>query len=700
MKRVLCFTWFVLLSCSVINAEDFVVYDNPFSVGDASCPEVGTDGTLWFRSSPSCVVGLEPSTGLCQRHRFRAGSMQSGPALDTEGGIWVSSDTSIFRIHQGIVTSYDLGLAILAVAASPDGSVWCSTPDPWLWRFESGGWAPVEGCPEKYVGQICFEADGTGWFAFTKGGEGGLVRYRDGQWTFFARPGVFPSWWDMAVGLAGEVWLTDGCAVHQFQDGNSVAVYGKDDGLASWGASYVDIDTQGRVWVGDYTSGVSMFDRQSWTVFNTLNSGLPCNMVKGVAASCKGPVFICTIDGLASYDAGLWNCYRGETVCNTDVWSVAVNDQDVLCYGTQYGQVGRRDSTAWDMLHSPGGLGFNPVYDIAFDGTGGVWFGCYHNLMLWKGSVLTYPMRRVSQICVDHESNVWVCSPEAGLARYDGQTWTNFGPSDPPIIPLGIACDLENRIWVGTGQGVAVIDNDQLVDWLPQYQNVTAITCDRDGKLWFGFEDSGVLEFDGENEVAWFTVDDGLPSNEIVCLECDVANNIWVGTNDGLGYFDRNAWTKWDIDSGLPVNEIRDIFAAPNGDVWFATPAGLLCRESGIEPPGPTITNTTDGDVYRAGDTMTVTLTYENPGPDVFIDIQVACQLPDGTLFYFPGGDTPVPFISGMLPSGTTIPMVIVLIYDFPTDFPTGQYTWMTAMFQQGTFNMITDIATAPFTFE
>jgi len=97
---------------------------------------------------------------------------------------------------------------------------------------------------------------------------------------------------------------------------------------------------------------------------------------------------------------------------------------------------------------------------------------------------------------------------------------------------------------------------------------------------------------------------------------------------------------------------------------------------------------------------MTVSLSYENPGPGIFVDIQVACQLPDGSLYYYPGGDTPVPFSSGMLPSGTSIPIVLVLAYEFPSGFPVGGYTWMTAMFQQGTFNMLTDIATAPFTFE
>jgi len=307
-------------------------------------------------------------------------------------------------------------------------------------------------------------------------------------------------------------------------------------------------------------------------------------------------------------------------------------------------------------------------------------------------------------ICRDMNDNMWICCA-GGVAKHNAnntwQSWSVWGAS-PSIRPLSIASDLEGKVWVGTDQGIAVLQNDALVDWRPEYPWASTIACDNDGLLWIGFDVStmGVLEFDGENELAWYTVDDGLPSNWINCIECDGANNIWVGTDDGLGYFDRNEWTMWDTDTGFPANKIRDISAAPNGDVWFATPTGLVCRESGLQPAKPTITISTDRELYHAGDTMTVALTYENPGPDVLIDIQVACQLPDGSLFYYPGGDMPEPFMSGMLPSGTTVPMVFVLIYDFPPDFYGGDYTWMTAMFEQGTFNMITDIATAPFTFD
>ncbi|MCD6327317.1 hypothetical protein J7M28_07170, partial [bacterium] len=152
--------------------------------------------------------------------------------------------------------------------------------------------------------------------------------------------------------------------------------------------------------------------------------------------------------------------------------------------------------------------------------------------------------------------------------------------------------------------------------------------------------------------------------------------------------------------NGIPVNEIRDISTAPNGDIWFATPAGLLCLESGMAQPEPSITISTDAETYHAGDTMLVALTYENPGPDLEIDIQIACVLPDGSLYYHEGGDMPEPYISGLLPSGTFIPGFPVLIHDFTADFPTGDYTWLAAFFEMGTMNMIGELSSASWRFE
>ncbi|HUT04844.1 MAG TPA: two-component regulator propeller domain-containing protein, partial [bacterium] len=612
MKRFVFGCLILFVFCSVGYAEEFVWYQNVFVNGDY--PEVASDGTLWFRAGDAAVVSFVPSTGEYKTHYVEANSWSIGLAIDTQGWVWVGSWNKVFCIAEDFVAWHEFDDGIGALAAAPDGSVWCST---WgqLWRFEGDAWEPVDGAPaDDCAKRVVFEDDGTGWFAYM-GPPGSLARYKDGVWRVFDNlPFGEPT--DMAVGAPGEVWVTDWNMAHRFQDGVLVHSYGPDDGLPAYTATYVDVAPDGRVWVGSYNRGVSMFDGANWTVFNTLNSGLLSNVTTGVACAPDGTAFICTPAGIASYKNGLWSNYAGDTLMSNDVHSVAVDERSKVFYGCGQAEIGYYDAPNWEVLYRPEAYGVNAVYDIVFDGTGAIWFGQQDMLRKWQGTFINYsragnegiPLSYCKALCCDYERRLWVCALD-GLARYDGSLWMSW-PTESWSSPQAIALDQLGKVWVSIPAGVAAFLGNSVVKWLPEYQNVTAIACAGGDALWLGFKDTGLALVDFSGELAHYTVDDGLPSNAISCIECDAANNVWVGTNDGLGYFDGHEWTMWDIDSGLPVNEIRDISIAPNGDVWFATPAGLLCHESGVKPPGPTITIGTDSDEYHAGDTMTVALSY------------------------------------------------------------------------------------------
>jgi len=717
MRIAACFLFGALFVLSIAFAHEFMLYQNPVvGGGDAA---VDSHGVVWYQLG-SDMKGFDPATEEIVSYKlptFYSGTV----AVDAFDGVWFCYNNP-WRLYQGEARVYFLEGSVQELAASPDGPVWVSVRrkegQGWVWvlmRFEDGSWNEVSDCPSTGLARgICFESDGTGWFVFKQG----LARYRDGDWTLFEQDVGQVE--DMAARSSGEVWIAGGITgnVSVFQDGEFVRSYGVSDGLGGDWPEYLDVDRLGRVWVGDFLpAGVSMFDGENWTVFNTLNSGLPSNEIGGIAAAADGSVYFTTGGGLARYKNGLWSCYTGaeSSVINNDISSVAVNDRGQLFYGTGSGQLGYYDGSRWEVLYQPEITFGDEIRDIEFGPGESIWLACSSNLKVWRGMMIEYPragtggmgLSSCKDICRDISGNMWICCA-GGVAKYEGyntwQSWSVWDESSQTwfLDPCSIASDLEGKVWVGTDKGLAVLQNDTLVDWLPEYPYASAIACDNDGMLWIGFDLSqmGVLEFDGENEVAWHTMDDGLPSNRINCIACDEGGNVWVGTQDGLAYFDRDQWTMWDTDSGLPVNEIRDIAIAPNGDVWFATPNGLLCHESGIEVPKPTIAIATDSDEYQAGDTMTVTLTYANPGPDINIDIQIACMLPDGSLFYYPGGDLPAPFMSGMLPSGTTVPTVLVLSYEFPEGFPTGQYTWLAVICEQGTFNFLSDISSASFTLQ
>ncbi|MCD6327225.1 hypothetical protein J7M28_06705, partial [bacterium] len=595
MRMIVLFVAMAFLVCSCAWAQDFTHYYNRFSGGGQAV--VDSHGAVWYQLG-SQMIGFDPAADMTTVLRLPF-SGDASIALGAEDAVWVYY-SNIWRIRDGQMQVFMLPTGTgKALATSPDGTVWVGklktqTQEYVLLRYENGAWEEVDNYPSSRTPRgMCFELDGTGWFGLKEG----LAKYDQGEWTVFDYDLSDLS--DMIVSSQGEVWVSQGWRQHiqVFEDGEFIREYKMSDGLAGAYPGPMAEDTAGNIWVVDSPisrgAGVSMFDGESWHAYNTLNSGLPSNVVSDVAASPDGAVYFTTACGLARHKNGLWNTFSGGDNCivNNDVWSVAVNALGRAFYGTCYDQIGYYDGASWSQLNNPAG-GLSTICDICFGADESVWIASNNDLRVWHGSMISYRragtgginLDNTKAVCLDDRGRIWACSggDYGGVACYDSGSWMSWAVGDLEPEPRCIACDGDGRIWVGTEKGIAVFQDETLVDWYPEYGYTSAIACDQDGFLWIGFDRSrmGLLQFDGENELAWYSMDDGLPSNWIKCLECDAGNNIWVGTGDGLAKFDRTEWTMWDIDNGIPVNEIRDISTAPNGDIWFATPAGLLCLES------------------------------------------------------------------------------------------------------------------------
>jgi ligand-binding sensor domain-containing protein len=79
------------------------------------------------------------------------------------------------------------------------------------------------------------------------------------------------------------------------------------------------------------------------------------------------------------------------------------------------------------------------------------------------------------------------------------------------------------------------------------------------------------------------TVQDGLPNDHVFCVKAD-GNKIWIGTEDGLGCYDKKTGKvrSWKEKDGLPFQAITAIDVDPKtGDVWLGLFGGGLSRFSG-----------------------------------------------------------------------------------------------------------------------
>jgi len=53
---------------------------------------------------------------------------------------------------------------------------------------------------------------------------------------------------------------------------------------------------------------------------------------------------------------------------------------------------------------------------------------------------------------------------------------------------------------------------------------------------------------------------DGLINNSVNCLALDMNDQLWIGTNSGLSFFDGNSWLNYNENSGLVNNLITAVF--------------------------------------------------------------------------------------------------------------------------------------------
>lgn len=141
--------------------------------------------------------------------------------------------------------------------------------------------------------------------------------------------------------------------------------------------------------------------------------------------------------------------------------------------------------------------------------------------------------------------------------------------------------DAGGKFWVGTGQGLFVIDNPagamsgnttvrrpivprndgtQLGDYLLSTEKINAISVDPSNRKWIATESSGVylVSADGTEIIANYnTSNSALPSNCVYTVSADPGSNkVYMGTQLGTVCFDS--------DSSPAAEDFSDVYAYPN----------------------------------------------------------------------------------------------------------------------------------------
>lgn len=195
--------------------------------------------------------------------------------------------------------------------------------------------------------------------------------------------------------------------------------------------------------------------------------------------SMYGEVWFTTAIGIsrfigADHETGTWVSYttnNSPLPSNQVLASLNKLDDNTIWFGTQTGG-------AVSVEYGLAGLNwtrYSPPVDsrinsLAFDLHHTVWFGAQSGAWSFntQSSIWTpfmadsagahLPRGSVNAVVTNHQNVRWF-GTEAGLARLDDTTWTQFTSSNSPLPTdtiTALLIDFNQNLWIGTSNGVAV----------------------------------------------------------------------------------------------------------------------------------------------------------------------------------------------------------------------------------------------------
>ena len=273
---------------------------------------------------------------------------------------------------------------------------------------------------------------------------------------------------------------------------------------------------------------------------------------------------------------------NGTTIVVTSdykIYNVSMTDRRLVPIGMAPVKNYNRDSKVF--LDSNMNLWIYNSHSIA----GSQWIFSLKNKKWWNFPTFKQTERAIiNAISEDNDGNIWIGTENAGVHVFDyhGEelVTTDINSMHPYVTHSShISCfymDKNNTMWVGSAKlGVAFSDMNCLsfnVVSTSQFEDVSALTEDRKGNLWIGFDGDGILMRSANGTSTHFSaLRNQLPSNIITSFAVLGDGSVLTGTYGcGIAIFDGTKFTPLypNISS---VKYVKAMKPDNHGNLWIGT---------------------------------------------------------------------------------------------------------------------------------
>ncbi len=429
------------------------------------------DGKLWI-GTDNGIVGWD---GVRLTRTGVPSDLQHGPmqALleDRQSNIWVGTSAGLVRIDpKGVAASEGVtsppGNTVNALFEDHEGNLWVGTGRG-LERFRDSAFLsyPTPGPSwSESGGPLYADDEGRLWSSSTEGGlrwqrgaeAGSIAHFELSRHTIYSIAGRNRGLW---VGSQG-----GGLTLLRCSRGCSVAkTYTHAQGLAEDSVYSVHESTDGTVWAGTLSRGLSRLQNGQFTTYTTAN-GLASNTITAIAESSDGTMWFGAPDGLSALSPnGAWRLYRGrDGLPPGGVNCLYIDQSGVIWIGTPKGLAFLGSGHVQIAKETARSLS-EETLGIASDKRGWLWVATTHHIL------------RVNRRQLMERSLAPDDVREYGIA--DGLLGTAGVKRHRSVV-----ADALGRIWFSTGRGISVVDPSRLgTNSIPAIVHVQTVSAD--GKL-------------------------------------------------------------------------------------------------------------------------------------------------------------------------------------------------------------------------
>ncbi|SFB83147.1 Two component regulator propeller [Flexibacter flexilis DSM 6793] len=382
--------------------------------------------------------------------------------------------------------------------------------------------------------------------------------------------------------------------------------YTVNQGLASSTVYFTMQDSKGYLWIMT-SSGVNRFDGQNFEYFSTDN-GLSDNEVFKAYEDTQGRIWFLTYNGKLSY---FFNnkFYNGNNTAflakaespsqftciyedknNGDIWLgtfrngiVRISGQQVQHYNVEVAT--SKMNVPCFFFRDKQGIICVQTY------AGKMRFSSTNNLFRLYGE--RYKVgRKYYSVHEDEKASFYADSfsvhVEIGKYTYTVTDSVHFNFQNLNCFYI----DPSDRLWIGTYNGVYVIENYQKPRH-EQHRNhylkgveVGHFMRDHEGNLWCSTLNQGLYFFANKfDKINLYDQSTGLPSSKVTSLaSCGEGMGLLVGFDNGqFGFWENKNLSLFQLKSPRQTNKIRQ-FVWAFGKLWIAADMGLYCWEGEDRP--------------------------------------------------------------------------------------------------------------------